>query len=94
MISTASATHPRAAAPVHSTGAHTEGRRSWAGIVMARSGGQWIVGAQVKAQGEPELEGARLLSCDGVEAEIRSMVDELFAAEQQQQHDPTTHGTD
>ncbi len=43
-------------------------RRSWAGIVMARSGGQWIVGAQVKAQGEPDLEGARLLSCDGVEA--------------------------
>lgn len=43
-------------------------RRSWAGIVMARAGGQWIVGAQDRAEGEPDLEGARLLSCDGVEA--------------------------
>ena len=44
-------------------------RRSWAGIVMARSGGKWIVGAQDKAASEPDLEGARLLSCDGVVAD-------------------------
>lgn len=44
-------------------------RRSWAGIVMSRSGGQWVVGAQEKTESEPDLEGARLLSCDGVEAD-------------------------
>ena len=45
-------------------------RRTWAGLVVARSGGQWVVGAQDKAEGEPDLRGARLLSCDGVEADV------------------------
>ena len=44
-------------------------RRSWAGLIMARSGGQWVVGAQDKAGREPDLAGARLLSCDGIDAD-------------------------
>lgn len=47
----------------------SQGRRTWAGIVMSRSGGQWLVGAQDRTDGEPDLKGARLLSCDGVEAD-------------------------
>lgn len=43
-------------------------RRTWAGIVMARSGGEWVVGAQDAAGSEPDLKGARLLSCDGTSA--------------------------
>lgn len=43
-------------------------RRTWAGIVMARRGGQWVVGAQEAADGEPDLKGARLLACDGSDA--------------------------
>lgn len=53
-------------------------RRSWAGIVMARSGGKWIVGAQERAESEPELEGARMLSCDGVEADSFARADRHF----------------
>lgn len=45
------------------------GRRTWAGLVMTRSGGNWIVGAQDAAAGEPQLKGARLVSCDGVDAD-------------------------
>lgn len=44
-------------------------RRTWAGLAIARSGGQWIVGAQEAADGEPALKGARLLSCDGIDAD-------------------------
>lgn len=43
-------------------------RRTWAGLVISRRGGQWVVGAQEKGEKEPDLEGSRLLSCDGVEA--------------------------
>lgn len=45
------------------------GRRNWAGLIMARSGGRWIVGAQDKAEGEPDLVGATLLNCDGIDAD-------------------------
>lgn len=45
------------------------GRRGWAGLIMARSGGKWIVGGQEKGEGEPELAGATLLSCDGIDAD-------------------------
>ena len=48
----------------------SQGRRTWAGIIIARSGGQWVVGAQDKAEGEPDLKGARLLSCDGIDADV------------------------
>ena len=44
-------------------------RRNWAGLVIARRGSQWVVGAQDKAAGEPDLAGARLLSCDNVDAD-------------------------
>ena len=44
-------------------------QRRWAGIVIARRGGQWVVGAQEAAEGEPKLEGARLESCDGIPAD-------------------------
>lgn len=43
-------------------------RRTWAGIIMARRGGQWVVGTQEPAQGEPDLKGARLIACDGIDA--------------------------
>ncbi|WP_066797527.1 S41 family peptidase [Sphingomonas soli] len=44
-------------------------RRRWAGLAIVRRGGQWVVGAQQAADGEPALEGARLLSCDGHDAD-------------------------
>lgn len=44
-------------------------RRTWAGLAIARSGGRWIVGAQEAAEGEPALKGARLLVCDGIDAD-------------------------
>lgn len=44
-------------------------RRSWAGLIVARSGGHWVIGAQEAAQGEPDLRGARLVACDGVDAD-------------------------
>jgi hypothetical protein len=47
----------------------TSPQRRWAGMVIARRGGQWVVGAQDPAEGEPPLEGARLESCDGVSAD-------------------------
>ncbi len=43
--------------------------RNWAGLVIVRQGGQWMVGAQDAAEGEPALTGARLADCDGVPAE-------------------------
>ena len=40
---------------------------AWAGLVMTRRGGEWVVGSQ---EGDDQgLVGARLASCDGVEAE-------------------------
>jgi hypothetical protein len=47
----------------------TPARRSWAGLIIARRAGKWIVGAQDRAEGEPDLAGAVLVDCDGVEAE-------------------------
>lgn len=44
-------------------------RRTWAGLAIARNGGQWIVGAQEAAPGEPALKGARLIGCDGLDAD-------------------------
>lgn len=43
--------------------------RNWAGLVIRRSGGKWLVGAQERADGEPQLDGAELASCDGVAAD-------------------------
>ena len=56
-------------------------QRRWAGLVIARRGGQWIVGAQEAAEGEPQLGGARLESCDGVEADrmARDKLGEFYA---------------
>ena len=40
---------------------------AWAGLVMTRRGGEWVVGSQ---EGDDQgLVGARLASCDGMEAE-------------------------
>lgn len=44
-------------------------RREWAGLVITRIGGHWVVGAQEAAGSEPGLKGARMLGCDGVEAD-------------------------
>lgn len=44
-------------------------RRTWAGIVMARRGGQWVVGAQDAGRNDPDLKGATLIACDGVDAD-------------------------
>lgn len=43
-------------------------RRTWAGLIMARRGGHWVVGAQKGQPGEPELQGSRLVACDGIDA--------------------------
>lgn len=44
-------------------------RRTWAGLAIARNGSQWIVGAQEAAADEHALTGARLISCDGLDAD-------------------------
>lgn len=44
-------------------------RRSWAGLIVSRSGGRWLIGSQDRAPGEPALKGARLVGCDGVAAD-------------------------
>lgn len=43
--------------------------RAWAGIVLKRQAGAWLVGAQERREGEPDLVGHRLVACDGREAE-------------------------
>lgn len=40
----------------------------WAGVVMSRRGGKWVVGRHDRREGEPALEGARLIDCDGADA--------------------------
>ena len=54
---------------IMSNGLFSRSRRSWAGIIIARRGGQWVVGAQETAEGEPDLRGARLVECDGISAD-------------------------
>lgn len=53
---------------IWSNPALSSSRRTWAGIVMTRRGGQWLVGAQDAAAGEPDLKASRLVACDGVGA--------------------------
>lgn len=53
-------------------------RRSWAGIIIARRGGQWVVGAHEAVGKEPDLSGARLVECDGVPAD--RMASDLLGA--------------
>ncbi|WPZ02631.1 S41 family peptidase [Blastomonas marina] len=43
--------------------------RAWAGIILSRRGGSWVVGAQERGPNDPALVGHRLISCDGTEAE-------------------------
>jgi hypothetical protein len=45
------------------------GRRIWSGLVIARSGGRWVVAGQEVTGNEASLLGASLLSCDGIEAD-------------------------
>lgn len=45
-------------------------RRSWAGMLLGRQAGQWIVAEHQAGDGEPSLTGARLTACDGVDAEV------------------------
>jgi hypothetical protein len=56
-------------------------QRRWAGLVIARRGGQWVVGAQEAVDGDPQVEGARLESCDGVPADrmAREKLGEFYA---------------
>lgn len=42
--------------------------RDWTGIVLARRGGAFVVGAQERSDGLPDMVGARLIGCDGVPA--------------------------
>ena len=42
---------------------------TWPGIVLARQGGAWVVGVHKPLDGEMDVTGARLLSCDGVAAD-------------------------
>jgi hypothetical protein len=44
-------------------------QRTWAGLIIVRQGGQWIVGHQDTSRGETAVAGARLVGCDGVDAE-------------------------
>ncbi len=41
-------------------------RRSWAGLVVIRQAGAWIVGAQDEQSRDPDLDGARVTACDGM----------------------------
>ena len=43
--------------------------RAWAGIILSRRGGAWVVGAQERGDGERDLLAHRLISCDGTAAE-------------------------
>lgn len=43
--------------------------RAWAGLILGRQGGAWLVRAQDRQGGEPPLLGHRLVNCDGVDAE-------------------------
>lgn len=43
----------------------TRSTYSWAGLIAARRGASWVIASQTAEQGEPALEGARLLACDG-----------------------------
>ena len=54
---------------VQSNTLFTRNRRTWAGLVIARTGGRWVVGAQEAAPGEPDLTGAQLTGCDGHSAD-------------------------
>jgi hypothetical protein len=44
-------------------------QRTWAGFIIVRQGGHWIAGHQDTSRGETGLGGARLVSCDGLDAE-------------------------
>jgi hypothetical protein len=41
----------------------------WTGIVLSRQDRQWIVASQLPMPGNPDVANARLLSCDGVDAQ-------------------------
>lgn len=41
----------------------------WTGMVIDRKGGAFVVASQLPVPGKPDLVGARLISCDGVDAE-------------------------
>lgn len=43
--------------------------RAWAGIILSRRGGAWIVGAQDRGEGDGDLLAHRLISCDGTATE-------------------------
>lgn len=43
--------------------------RAWAGIILSRRSGKWVVGAHERTADDPDLTGHRLASCDGTEAE-------------------------
>lgn len=40
--------------------------RHWAGLLIARRGGRWVVADESEATGGPALKGSRLVSCDGI----------------------------
>jgi hypothetical protein len=41
---------------------------SWTGLIPIRRAGQWVVGHQDKEQADPDLVGAQIVSCDGIDA--------------------------
>lgn len=43
--------------------------RAWAGIILSRRGGAWVVGAQERGANDPDLMGHKLVSCDETNAE-------------------------
>ncbi|MXO64139.1 hypothetical protein GRI48_14135 [Altererythrobacter oceanensis] len=43
--------------------------RAWTGIILSRRGGAWIVGAQEQHDGERDIVGFRLVSCDGADVD-------------------------
>jgi hypothetical protein len=44
-------------------------QRTWAGFIIVRQAGHWMVGRHDASRDEGNLAGARLVACDGVEAE-------------------------
>lgn len=51
---------------IWSSALYPASRRRWAGMVVVKRGGDWVVAAQQAAAGEPALKDALIESCDGV----------------------------
>ncbi|MEP7316948.1 MAG: hypothetical protein ABI667_09650 [Sphingomicrobium sp.] len=47
----------------------TARNRRWAGLVVERVGGKWMIASHDLEEGQPSLKGAEIVACDGIDAE-------------------------